>query len=73
MFFFRQKSRRCLPGGGERHTKKNPRISRTIWREKKSQNKYSVDHTSAPLTSINSEIDRRNDGDVLIAQQISDI
>ncbi len=49
-----------------------PGSSRTIWRGKKSQNKNFDDHTSEPFnSSINSEIDRRDDGDVRIARQIS--
>jgi len=46
--------------------------SQTIWREKKvSQNKNFDDHPNH-LTSIYSEIDRRDDGNVLVAQELSD-
>jgi hypothetical protein len=40
--------------------------------EKKSQNKNFDDHIQPFLTSINSEIDRRDDGNVLVARELSD-
>ncbi len=47
--------------------------SRTIWREKKvSEQEFRRPHQNH-LTSINAEIDRRDDGNVLIARRIPDI
>ena len=43
-----------------------------FWREKKSQNKNFDDHITTILTSINAEIDRRDDGYFIIARLISD-
>jgi len=45
----------------------------TIWQENKvSEQNFQRPHQNH-LTSINAEIDRRNDGDIRIARQISDI
>ena len=46
--------------------------SRIIWRKKKgSEQEFRQPHHNH-LTSINAEIDRRDDGNVLIAQELSD-
>ncbi len=48
---------------------------RLFWREKKVSNKNFGDHniiTTIYLPSINAEIDRRDDGDVRIARELSD-
>ena len=46
--------------------------SRTIWRGKKvSEQEFRRPHHNH-LTSINAEIDRRDDGNVLVARELSD-
>jgi hypothetical protein len=63
-------SRSTYLGGGARRTILRG-SSQTIWQGKKVSEQEFPHHNH--LTSINAKIDRRDDGDVLIAQRISDI